>query len=111
MQDAFKSSQMNYLIMYGSSAAITSVVSSSVWMVRSIGLERSKLKIPMIDLASITYLPEMRSKSKSYWLIVFTKDLTFSIEFKEITTFCMSYASFNVLILYAYRNSLHGKSQ
>ena len=111
MQDAFKSSQMNYLMMYGSSAAITSVVSSSVWMVRSIGLERSKLKIPMIDLASITYLPEMRSKSKSYWLIVFTKDLTLSIEFKEITTFCMSYASFNVLILYAYRNSLHGKSQ
>ena len=46
MQDAFKSSQMNYLMMYGSSAAITSVVSSSVWMVRSIGLERSKLKIP-----------------------------------------------------------------
>ena len=109
MQDAFKSSQMNYLMMYGSSAAITSVV--SVWMVRSIGLERSKLKIPMIDLASITYLPEMRSKSKSYWLIVFTKDLTLSIEFKEITTFCMSYASFNVLILYDYRNSLHGKSQ
>ena len=99
MQDAFKSSQMNYLIMYGSSAAITSVVSSSVWMVRSIGLERSKLKIPMIDLASITYLPEMRSKSKSYWLIVFTKDLTLSIEFKEITTFCRFWVGYDAYFL------------
>ena len=33
------------------------------WMFKSIGLERSKLKIPMMDLASITYLPDTRSKS------------------------------------------------
>ena len=34
--------------------------SSSAWIFRSIGLERSRLKIPIIDFASITYLPDTR---------------------------------------------------
>ena len=50
------------------------------------GFERSSEKIPMIDLASITYLPETRSKSDSYFETVFTNDLTASIEFKLILT-------------------------
>ena len=50
------------------------------------GFERSSEKIPMIDLASITYLPETRSKSDSYFVTVLTNDLTASIEFKLILT-------------------------
>ena len=59
---------------------------SAAWIFRSIGLERSKLKIPIIDLASITYLPDTKSKSLSYFVISFTNDFTLSIEFKEICT-------------------------
>lgn len=58
----------------------------SEWMFKSIGLERSRLKIPIIDFASITYLPDTRSKSTSNFVISFTKDLTLSIEFNEICT-------------------------
>jgi hypothetical protein len=40
----------------------------------------------MIDLASITYLPETKSKSESNLVTSFTKDLTLSIELREIFT-------------------------
>ena len=73
-------------MMYGSSAARMSSMFPSAWMLRSIGLERSRLKIPMMDLASITYLPDTKSKSLSYFVISFTKDFTLSIEFNEICT-------------------------
>ena len=36
--------------------------------------------------ASITYLPDTKSKSLSYFVIVLTNDLTLSIEFNEICT-------------------------
>jgi hypothetical protein len=49
-------------------------------------LERSRLKIPIIDFASITYLPDTKSKSLSNLEISLTKDLTFSMEFNEICT-------------------------
>ena len=55
-----------------------------------IGLDKSRLKIPMMDLASITYLPDTKSKSQSNLLISFTNAFTLSIEFSEI---------FNVFIL------------
>ena len=51
-----------------------------------IGLDRSRLKIPIIDFASMTYLPETRSKSTSNLAKSFTKDLTLSMEFNEILT-------------------------
>ena len=44
----------------------------------------------MMDLASITYLPDTKSKSQSNLLISFTNAFTLSIEFSEI---------FNVFIL------------
>jgi len=47
-------------IMYGFKASRISFRLSSVWMARSIGLERSRLKIPMMDFASMTYLPEIK---------------------------------------------------
>ena len=40
-------------------------------MFKSIGLERSKLKIPIIDFASMTYLPDTKSKSWSNFVISF----------------------------------------
>ena len=61
-----------------------SLISVSEWMFRSIGLDKSRLNIPIIDLASITYLPDTRSKSTLNFAKSFTKDLTLSIEFKEI---------------------------
>ena len=45
-----------------------------------IGLDKSKLKIPMIDFASTTYLPDVKSTSKSYLLTIFTKSFTSLIE-------------------------------
>ena len=60
------------------------------WIFRSIGLERSRLKIHMMDFASMTYLPETRSKSVSNLVRSFTKDFTLSMEFKEILTVFMS---------------------
>lgn len=39
-----------------------------------------------MDLASMTYLPDTKSKSKSNWAIEFTKDLTLSIELSDINT-------------------------
>ena len=39
---------------------------------KSIGLERSREKIPIMDFASITYLPETRSKSESNLVRSFT---------------------------------------
>ena len=41
---------------------------------------RDRLKIPMMDFASITYLPEIKSKSYSYCVIALTNDFTLSIE-------------------------------
>src|SRR5699024_387424 len=58
-------------------------------MFRSMGLARSRLKIPIMDFASITYLPDTRSKSKSNLESSFTKDFTLSMEFKDICTFFM----------------------
>ena len=42
-----------------------------------------------MDFASITYLPEIKSKSNSNWVIALTKDFTLSMEFKEIYTVFM----------------------
>ena len=49
-------------------------------------LGQIQLKIPIIDFASITYLPDTKSKSQSNFEISFTKDFTLSIEFKQICT-------------------------
>ena len=49
--------------MYGARTASIVSISVSAWIFKSIGLDKSKLKIPMIDLASITYLPDTKSKS------------------------------------------------
>ena len=38
-------------------------------MTNSIGLDKSSEKIPMMDFASITYLPETKSKSNSNCVI------------------------------------------
>ena len=59
---------------------------ASAWMFKSMGLDRSRLKMPMMDFASITYLPDTRSKSTSNLDKSFTKDLTLSMEFNEIRT-------------------------
>ena len=50
--------------MYGFNTSIISSRFVSVCIAKSIGLDKSKLKIPMMDFASITYLPEIKSKSK-----------------------------------------------
>jgi hypothetical protein len=42
--------------------------------------------MPIMDLASITYLPDTKSKSKSNFVISFTNDFTLSIEFSDICT-------------------------
>lgn len=63
-----------------------SMSDSFAWMFKSIGLDKSRLKIPMIDFASMTYLPDTRSKSLSNFVISFTNDFTLLIEFKEICT-------------------------
>lgn len=60
-------------------------------------LDKSRLNIPIIDLASITYLPDTRSKSTLNFAKSFTKDLTLSIEFKEIRTV---FAEKPLLLLY-----------
>ena len=52
-------------------------------------LERSRLKIPMMDFASITYLPDTRSKSKSNLEMSLTKDFTLSIELEKSVLFFM----------------------
>ena len=54
-----------YSMMYGLRASSTSSRLVSVWIAKSIGLDKSKLKIPMMDFASMTYLPEIKSKSYS----------------------------------------------
>ena len=51
--------------MYGARTASIVSISVSAWIFKSIGLDKSRLKIPMIDFASITYLPDTRSKSTS----------------------------------------------
>jgi len=75
-------------MIYGASTVRISSVFPPSWIFRSIGLERSRLKIPMMDFASMTYLPETRSKSNL--VRSFTKDFTLSMEFKEILTVFMS---------------------
>jgi hypothetical protein len=60
-------------------------------MAKSMGLDKSRLKIPIIDLASMTYLPEIKSKSYSNCVIAFTKDFTLSMELREICTVFMKY--------------------
>ena len=73
-------------MMYGAKIVTISSTCDSEWIFKSIGLERSKLKIPIMDFASITYLPDTRSKSTSNFAKSFTKDLTLSMEFNEIRT-------------------------
>ena len=77
-------------MIYGASTVRISSVFPPSWIFKSIGLERSRLKIPMMDFASMTYLPETRSKSVSNFVRSFTKDFTLSMEFKEILTVFMS---------------------
>ena len=77
-------------MIYGASTVRISSVFPPSWIFKSIGLERSRLKIPMMDFASMTYLPETRSKSVSNLVRSFTKDFTLSMEFKEIVTVFMS---------------------
>lgn len=79
--------------MYGLIASMIAAMFSSAWMFKLIGLDKSRLKIPMMDFASITYLPETRSKSLSNFVISFTKDFTLSIEFNEIFTVFIFIAS------------------
>ncbi len=62
---------------------------SSVWALRVIGFERSRLNIPMIDLASTAYLPETRSMSKSKLITMFTNSLTSLIAWREILNVVM----------------------
>ena len=59
------------------------------------GFVRSRLKIPIIDFASTTYLSEIKSISKSYLATIFTKFLTSLIEASE--TFKV-YNMFNILV-------------
>ena len=54
--------------------------------VQLIGLGQIQAEDPIIDFASITYLPDTKSKSQSNFEISFTKDFTLSIEFKQICT-------------------------
>ncbi len=61
-------------------------ISSAPFMHNSIGCDKSRLKIPMMDFASTIYLLERRSKSQSKREISFTKDLTLSMVSKEIIT-------------------------
>ena len=51
-----------YYTRYGFNASRIAA-SSSAWMLSVIGFDKSRLKIPMIDFASITYLPDTKSKS------------------------------------------------
>ena len=76
----------DYSITYGLIASKIAFMFSSAWIFKLIGLDKSKLKIPMMDLASMTYLPETKSKSLLNFEISFTKDFTLSIEFNEIKT-------------------------
>ena len=55
---------------------------SSPWIFRSIVLDKSRLNIPLM-VASITYLPETKSKSGSN-LCNIINSFTLSMEFKDI---------------------------
>ena len=52
-------------MMYGLKRLMISSMLLSAWIFKSIGLERSRLKMPIMDFASITYLPDTKSKSTS----------------------------------------------
>ena len=91
---------MDYSTVYFWMISITlSRADPSAWMFRSIGLDKSKLKMPMIDLASITYLPDTKSKSQSNLLISFTNAFTLSIEFSEILTVFIEITSLEYLLV------------
>ena len=70
-------------MIYGASTVRISSVFPPSWIFKSIGLERSRLKIPMMDFASMTYLPETRSKSVSNLVRSFTKISLYRWRFKE----------------------------
>ena len=93
--------------MYGARVLRISSMLSSSWMFRSIALERSRLKIPIIDFASITYLPDTRSKSVLKFVTSFTNALTLSIEFKEIFTVFITITS--SLILFSFILDITGR--
>ena len=80
--------------MYAANASITLSVFSSVLICNEIGLVISKLKIPIIDLAFTTYLPETKSKSYSNFVISLTKDLIFSTVLIETFTDFISNTSY-----------------
>ena len=71
--------KLHYLMINLSSSSIN-LSQSSECTSTLIGLDKSKLKIPMIDFASTTYLPDVKSTSKSYLLTIFTKSFTSLIE-------------------------------
>ena len=71
-------------------------------MFRSIGLDKSKLKMPMIDFASITYLQDTKSKSQSNLLISFTNAFTLSIEFSEIFAVFIVITSLKYWFIYSF---------
>ena len=90
----------NYSTVYFWIISITpSSADPSAWMFRSIGLDKSRLKIPMIDLASITYLPDTKSKSQSNLLISLTNAFTLSIELSEIFTVLILITSLWIIVI------------
>lgn len=88
-----------------------SSTSFSLWIFRSIDFERSRLKIPMMDFASMTYLPEIRSKSKSNCVMEFTNDFTLSMEFREICTVFILKTSLEYVFSYSHSTVFPWKSQ
>ncbi len=92
-----------YTRYFSSVPMMGSMLASSAWILSVIGLDKSKLKIPIMDFASMTYLPDTKSKSKSNLLISFTNDFTLSIEFKEMSTVFIGITSFICFISYILR--------
>ena len=69
---------INSTINFSSSAMNASQLSSCTSTF--IGFDKFRLKIPIIDFASTTYLPEVKSTSKSYFETMFTNSFTSLIE-------------------------------
>ena len=69
--------------------AFVNSVASSVYAAIFIGLFRSRLKIPIIDLASITYLPDSKSMSKLKPATISTKSFTSLIELNLMSMECL----------------------
>ena len=76
----------------------STLLSVSVWMLRSIGLERSKLKIPIMDFASIMYRPETRSNQRQIWLSHLQKTLPYQWNLMKSVLFSLEFTSFIFLL-------------